>query len=227
LLLNSDTLLEKGALQTLADYLENHPRAAIVGPRLLNQDGTLQVSCYPFPTPLNTLFVNSSLGRLIGHIPVMRTFFYPAWRHNQARAVPWVVGAALAIRREAFEAVGGFDEAFFMYYEEVDLCYRMKALGWQTHFTPDAAIVHEGGASTAQYRTDMQVKFFASAIRFCQRHYSGMRLTALTTILKGIILARWISDTLRLHVTRDTKKCIRIAEDVTAWKRVLQGDWQR
>jgi GT2 family glycosyltransferase len=223
LLLNSDTLLQPGALQALSTYLELHPYAAIVGPRLVNPDGTLQASCHPFPTPLNTLLVNTTLGRLIGYAPVLRNYYLSTWPHTCARRVPWVKGAALAIRRKAFETVNGFDESFFMYYEEVDLCYRLHAAGWQVHFAPVTTVVHAGGASTKQYRTAMAVQNFASAMRFYQQHYSGIRLAELVVLLKSIILARWIIDSVRLHITRDTRARAAIAEDVVAWRRVLCG----
>jgi GT2 family glycosyltransferase len=155
LLLNSDTLLQAGALMALSGYLDLHPHAAIVGPHLVEADGTLQASCYPFPTPLNTFLENSTsailLGRLIRrHIPLLRNFYLRTWPHTSARVVPWLKGAALAIRRTAFDAVGGFDESYFMYFEDADLCYRLNAAGWKVHFVPITTVVHIGGASTSR-----------------------------------------------------------------------------
>src|SRR5262249_32929400 len=134
LLLNSDTLLSSGALKALGDYLDLHPRAAIVGPRLVNSDGTLQASCYPFAGTLEWFLDNDACVQLIRYVPVLRNHCLRTWSHTYARAVPCVKGAALAIRREAFDAVGGFDESFFMYFEEMDLCHRLEAIGWQVHF---------------------------------------------------------------------------------------------
>jgi N-acetylglucosaminyl-diphospho-decaprenol L-rhamnosyltransferase len=227
LLLNSDTLLPTGALQALGAYLDLHPRAAIVGPRLVNPDGTLQASCYPFPTPLHTFLENSTsailLGRLIRrHVPVLRNSYLRTWPHSSARVVPWVKGAALAIRREAFDAVGGFDESFFMYFEDADLCYRLQAAGWQVHFAPVTTVVHVGGASTVQRRTDMAVQLLASTLRFYQRHSSALRLAGVVVIVRSLMLARIIGDTARLSVTRDTSERARIAEDRAAWQRVQQ-----
>jgi len=226
LLLNSDILLQAGALKALSTYLDLHPKAAIVGPRLVNTDGTLQVSCYPFPTVLNTLFVNSRLGLLIRYVPIFRNYFLPTWSHTHARVVPWVKGAAMAIRREAIEAVGKFDESFFMYFEEVDLCYRLAAAGWQVHFAPVTTLVHVGEASTMQHRTDMAVQLLASTFHFYRRHYSGFRLAALGVVLKIIVLARWLNETVFLYVTRDKSKRARITADVAAWRRVLRMHWR-
>ncbi|MBI3952204.1 MAG: glycosyltransferase [Acidobacteria bacterium] len=223
LLLNSDTLLQLGALGALSCYLDSHLRAAIVGPRLVNQDGALQASCYPFPTAINWLFLNSHLGRLIRFIPVLRDHYLPTWSHDHARLVPWVSGAAIGIRREALEEVGGFDEPFFMYYEEVDLCYRLSTAGWQVHFAPVTTVVHAGGASTSQNRTDMTVQLLTSTMQFCRKHSSRLSLAELRMLLKGLTLARWIGDAVRLRLTRDACKRARIADSIAAWQRMLLG----
>jgi GT2 family glycosyltransferase len=226
LLLNSDTLLQSGALKALGACLDSHPRAAIVGPRLINTDGTLQTSCYPFPTPFSTLIGNTTLNGLIKNIPILRKHYLPAWPHNTQRLVPWVKGAVLAVRRQAFEAVGGFDESFFMYFEETDLCYRLWRAGWQVYFAPVTSVVHIGGASTMQVRTDMAVQFFASLRLFYERHYSRARLVELIAIVKIIVLIRWLVDVVRFHSERDTWQRAVIATDVAAWQRVLFGRWR-
>jgi len=223
LLLNADTLIQPGALQALSSYLDLHPRAAIVGPRLVNLDGTLQASCYAFSTPLSTLLEHSTLGRLVRYVPVLRNKYLGTWPHSHTRVVAWVKGAALAIRREAFEAVGGFDESFFMYFEEADLCYRLNAAGWQVHFAPVTTVKHVGGASTIEVRAEMAEQLFVSTMQFFQRHYSGIRLTKLIVTMKSIMLARLTIDTVRLHITRDVCKRAKIAADVATWQRALFG----
>jgi GT2 family glycosyltransferase len=225
LLLNSDILLQAGAVNALSNYIDVHPRAAIVGPRLVNTNGTLQASCYPFPTILNTFFVDTCLGDLIRYVPVLRNHFLPTWPHHHAKIVPWVKGAAMAIRREAFETVGGFDETFFMYSEEIDLCYRLLAIGWQVHFAPVTTAVHPGGASTAQHQTEMAVQLLASTFKFYRKHYSGIRLVAMNMLLKNIVQYRWIRDTLRLHVASDKCKKAKIKADVAAWQAMLPKAW--
>lgn len=230
LLLNSDTLLQAGALKALSSYLDLHPRAALVGPRLVEADRTLQASCYPFPTPLNTFLENSTsaifLGRLIRrHIPLLRNSYLRTWPHTSARVVPWIKGAALAIRRTAFEAVGGFDESYFMYFEDADLCYRLNAAGWQVHFAPVTTVVHMGGASTGQWRTEMAVRRLASTFQFYQQHASRLHLAEVVLIIKGLMLARWISGIARLYLTRNAGKRAEIAADMAAWRRVLLGRW--
>jgi GT2 family glycosyltransferase len=226
LLLNSDTLLPTGALPALSTYLDEHPAAAVLGPRLINSDGTLQASCYPFPGTLSWIVDNDDIGFLIRRIPVIRNRLLRTWPHTHARVVPWVKGAALAIRREAFESVSGFDESFFLYFEETDLCHRLKAAGWHTHFAPVTTITHVGAASAVQRCADMTVQLAASNMLFCQRHYSPMRATALVMIMKITMVMRLIRDAIRLHIARDLAKSARIAADVEAWQRVLLGQWR-
>lgn len=225
LLLNSDTRLFPGTLQVLSDYLDHHPKAAIVGPRLLNQDGTLQPSCYSFPTPLHIFLEESTLIRLVRIIPGLRNWLQRTWPHTQSRMVPWVLGAALAIRRESFETVGGFDESFFLYAEEIDLCYRLHAAGWETHFTPEAKVIHIGGASTQHRRADMALQFFHSMLHFYRCHYPGLRLIQFILLMKSIALARWLRDTTRLRLTHDRHQCARIAEDLGTWQHIFLSDW--
>jgi len=141
--------------------------------------------------------------------------------------VPWVRGAALAIRREAFEAVGGFDESFFIYGEEMDLCYRLREANWSVHFAPVTTVIHVGGASTDQRRTDMQVQLFASLRHFYRLHYSRRRLALLIVIVTGFAVAKWCLDRLRLAAVRDGHERARIEEDLAAWKRVALGRWRR
>jgi GT2 family glycosyltransferase len=232
LLLNSDTLLQSGALKALSDYLAQHPRAAIVGPRLVEPDGALQASCYPFPTPLNTFLENSTtairLGRLIRrHIPLLRNSYLRTWPHTSARVVPWIKGAALVLRRTAFDAVGGFDESYFMYFEDADLCYRLNAAGWQVHFAPVTTVVHVGGASTRQWRTRMAVQLLASTIQFYQRHASRLCVTEVVLIIKGLMLARWISGGVHFCLARDACKRAEIVADMAACRGVLFGHWPK
>jgi N-acetylglucosaminyl-diphospho-decaprenol L-rhamnosyltransferase len=231
LLLNADTLLRPGTLLALKRYLDQHPRAAIVGPRLEDPDGTLQASCYPFPTPLHTFLENSTIAVVVGrrirrHIPFLRNLYLRTWPHASPRIVPWVKGAALAVRRDAFEAVGGFDESFFMYFEDADLCYRLGRCGWEVHFTPTATVVHVGGTSTAQCHAEMAVQLLASTLKFYQRHSSRIRYAEVSTILKTMMLARWISGKLALYLTRDVRTRARLTEEIAASQKVILGKWQ-
>jgi N-acetylglucosaminyl-diphospho-decaprenol L-rhamnosyltransferase len=223
LLLNSDTELQRGCLDALVHYLQLHPAVGIAGPRLENPDGSLQRSCHLFPSPAVTLLEMTPVRRLAHYLPTFREHYPRAWAHNRARRVDWLTGAALALRRQAFLSVGGFDESYFMYQEEVDLCYRMLAAGWETHFTPAGTIVHVGGASTGQFRVEMAAQHLLSVLRFYDRHHRGARRTAARTIVKASVVGRWVRDGLRYCVTRESAARSEIAGNLSAWSRVL-GD---
>ena len=232
LLLNSDTRLEPGALEALSRYLDQHPGAAIVGPRLLNSDGTLQASCYPFPRPLDTFLENSTyaifIGRLIRrYVPGVRGLYWRTWPHDSPRMVPWVKGAALAIRREAFKTVGGFDESFFMYFEDADLCCRLAKVGWEIHFTPVTSVIHVGGASTDQVRGDMAAQLLHSTDLFYQRYSSRSSIVVMSVIVKSLMLAKWIGGTLRLAFIRDVNRRRKISEEIVTFQKVLLGQDRR
>ncbi len=197
LLLNSDTLLQAGVVAGLRRYLDQHPRVAVVGPRLHNLDGTLQASCYPAPTPFNLFLEESLLGRLAAYLPGVRQRYLRTWAHDSAKAVPWVLGAALAIRREAFLAVGGFDPAFRLYFEETDLCHRLWAAGWAVHFAPVGTIVHLGGASTSQHYARTQHQLFDSAQLFYARHYSRGHAVRLRLVMIPALLGQLAHDVVR------------------------------
>lgn len=226
LLLNSDTILERGALAALRAYLDVHPRAAIVGPRLVNPDGTLQRSVHQFPTPLVTLLEYSWIGWAVGLVPGLRRFYAAADPHRRARAVSWVTGAALAIRKSAFESVGGFDRAFFMYFEEVDLSYRLHQAGWETHFAPVTDVMHIGGASTKQQRRAMLAEQLAAAVRFSERHHSPAAARRTRWALRFALWNRLASDTMRYHLTRDAAHRVRLANDITITRGMLRDQWQ-
>lgn len=227
-LLNSDTRLQPGSLKALSHYLDQHPRAAIVGPRLEGSDGTLQASCYPFPTPLDTFLENSTcaifIGRLIRrYVPGIRGLYWRTWSHDSPRIVPWLKGAALAIRREAFNAVGGFDESFFMYFEDADLCCRMKKAAWEVHFAPVTTIVHAGGRSTGKVRADMAVQLLRSTNLYYRRHSSPAAVALVNGVINSLMLSQWIGNALRLVWTRDAEKREVIFQKIAACKTVLRG----
>jgi GT2 family glycosyltransferase len=225
LLLNSDTLLPRGALRALSAYLDQHPKVAVAGPRLLNSDHTLQASCFPFPGTLSWFLDNDDLRWFTRHIPMLKNRLWRVWPHTHARQVPWVKGAALLIHRQAFESVGGFDESFFLYFEETDLCFRLSIAGWETHFAPVTTIIHAGEASTKQRCTDSTVQLVASNMKYCRKHYSRAWSSALVIVMRGTVLARLIRDAFRWHIVREASKRARIAADMAAWHRVLLGQW--
>lgn len=206
LLLNSDTELRAGALTALAACFDGHPRAGLVGPRLLNPDGTVQESCFPFPRPLRPL----------------TKWALRSYTHDRPQVVPWVVGAALGLRRAAFEAVGGFDESYRMYFEEVDLAFRLNQSGWETRFTPSAEVVHIVAASTSQRRAEMALRTRLSAREFFRRHHSGLALTVALAMEYALTAGRLVRDVARYGVARSTPHKQRLKEDLAVWWELLR-----
>jgi GT2 family glycosyltransferase len=169
LLLNSDAFPEPNAIPALVAYLQSHPEAAVAGPRLLNTDGTLQLSCFRFPSPAGVWLENLWISTLLPNHPTLG--YYRRWAHDQERCVDFVIGACLLVRREAYEQVGGFDDSFFMYQEETDWQRRMHDRGWQIGFTPSAVVTHLGGASGASEKARINNHFFESMDHYLHKHY--------------------------------------------------------
>jgi GT2 family glycosyltransferase len=147
-LLNSDAFLKPNALLSAIRHMEDNPTAGLGGGRLIGRDGSWQPAARMFPSPLNDLLMLSGLAatypqsRFLGRAD--RTWANP----GKAAAVDWVPGAFSIIRKEVLDRVGHFDERFFLYYEEVDLCRRIKAAGYGIWYWPDVVVVHLGGESS-------------------------------------------------------------------------------
>jgi hypothetical protein len=148
LLLNSDAWPMANAIERLAAFGEAHPRAGIVGPRLRNPDGSVQPSVRGHPTLWRIATEYLFLRRLAPRSRALNAFYGAGFDYASEREVEVLKGAVLLVRREASESVGGFDPEYFMYGEEMDLCYRVREAGWTVVFDPDAEFVHVGGVST-------------------------------------------------------------------------------
>jgi GT2 family glycosyltransferase len=172
LLLNTDTVVHPGALRALVVFAAQHPEAGIIGPRLLNADGSIQYSCRTFPTLANGFFRNTFLGRLFPRNRFNRRYLLTDWDHSSARAVDWVSGAAMFIRREVLDQVGLLDEGFFMYCEDVDLCYRARQAGWEVWYCPDAVITHFIARASDKNAAAMIAQRHLSMYRFFRKHYA-------------------------------------------------------
>jgi glycosyltransferase involved in cell wall biosynthesis len=154
----------------MAAYMEAHEEVGIVGPRLLNPDGTLQPSRRRFPTLLTALVESTPLQRWLGNTPAIRRFYMLDVPERDAQQVDWLSGAALLCRREALSQAGLFDPGYFMFSEEVDLCKRVKDAGWEVVYSPNSEIVHYGGQSTAQAVAARHIDFNTSKARYFRLH---------------------------------------------------------
>ncbi len=169
LLLNDDTIIHEGAFDCLVAYLDSHPESAVVGPRLLNGDGSLQVSCYRFPSPLRRMFENLLFNAAFPNHPIVGD--HRSWPHDTERDVEYVSGAALLVRRSVIDRVGLFDTRFFMYAEEADWQKRMHADGWKVSFCPSSVITHLGGQSSTGMKDRQFCEFNRSQVKFIRKHY--------------------------------------------------------
>jgi N-acetylglucosaminyl-diphospho-decaprenol L-rhamnosyltransferase len=170
MLLNPDTEVRAGALGALVSYLDTHPEAGAAGPQLLNPDGSVQSSRRRFPTLATALFESTWLQPLAPR-GVPRDYYVLDRRDDETCAVDWVTGAALAVRREAFERVGGLDERFFMYSEELDWCRRIRQAGWQIVYLPQAQIVHHEGKSSEQAVPARHINFQRSKVLYFEKYH--------------------------------------------------------
>lgn len=188
LLLNPDTLVASGALRSLVDFLDKHPEAGAAGPRILNPDGSLQVSSHPRPT------LSRELWRLLHLDSVSPYAMYPRikWETNQPQEADVLSGACLLLRKEVLEQVGFLDEDYFIYSEEVDLCYRIQRAGWRMYWMPQAEVVHFGGQSTQQVPTEMFLHLYHSNIKYFRKHYGWSATQIYKLILRIAALLRLI-----------------------------------
>jgi GT2 family glycosyltransferase len=177
LLLNSDAFLTPGALDSLLACAQSHPNAAVIGPRLSNEDGSLQVSCFRFPSPTRAWLENLWISSLFSHTAPVGD--YRRWPHDTERPVDSVIGACMLVRREAFDQTGGFDEAFFMYQEETDWQKTLRERGWIVYFTPEAKVTHLGGASGKDEAARVNAHFFESLDYYECKHHGPMGLVSL------------------------------------------------
>lgn len=214
LLLNADTEIGRGTSEKIVEYLDRHPRVAVAGPRIVTASGTHEPSVHRFPTPLPLLVEESGIRRLF------RLGRRDEWR---ARPADWLLGAALAIRREAFDHVGGFDEAYFLYQEEVDLCFRLHAAGWEIHYAPVATVLHVGGASTSQQAAEAYGQYIRSTRRFARLWLSPARSVGVRVVLQAVLVARAAREVAQLAWTRDRTRRNGLRGRLAAWRRGLRA----
>jgi N-acetylglucosaminyl-diphospho-decaprenol L-rhamnosyltransferase len=188
LLMNADAWPAEGAVDALVACAERSPRAGVVAPRLLNHDGSLQRSVRAFPTLWRLATEYFFLRKLAPRSRVLNAFYAGGFDHDLERDVDWVKGAVLLLRREAVEAVGAFDSAFFIFSDEVDLCYRLRLAGWCTRFYPGAVFWHIGGASTGSEWSRFQRELLRGHLRFFAKHY-GLRHAERARLLLLIALS--------------------------------------
>jgi len=157
ILLNPDTEIRDNAFYTMVKFMEAHGDCGALGPKLLNTDGSLQRSCKTFPTLETMLYSALFLDQLFPKSKMFGKHFMTWWNFDSMHEVDQPMGSALMIKKYVFDKVGRFDENIFIWFDEVDLCYRIKKAGWKIYFTPEAEIIHHLSKSFKQWKSIPQI----------------------------------------------------------------------
>jgi N-acetylglucosaminyl-diphospho-decaprenol L-rhamnosyltransferase len=199
LLINTDAFPEPGAIQALYRLAEEQGSVGIAGAHLLNPDGSFQGSYASFPNLWQEFLMLTGLGRFFCGS------FYPNYApkpEEKAKPVNYVQGACLFVNRKAYEQVGGLDERYFMYSEEVDWCYAMQKAGWEVWYQPDACVVHIGGASSSGRKVQREADLYLSRVRFFQKNYGNFSTELLKAMLLGITSVKYVVHSILKLISR-------------------------
>ena len=150
LVLNPDIIVQPNSIEILIDFMDNNSDAGVVCPKLKNIDGSLQYSCRTFYKLSTILFRRTLLGKIFPAHKILSEHLMSDLDHNNVMVVDWALGGSMLIRRKAVKENRIFDERFFVYFEDVDLCYRMKKNGWKVYYVPDAVMIHRHIRDSAQ-----------------------------------------------------------------------------
>lgn len=183
LFLNPDTIVYNSALDKMVEYLDTNHNIAILGPKLVNLEGTLQRSCGIYPNLFTEFTIRTFLSRLFPHNRVFGAYLMAGWDYSSPRKVDWVTAACMMVRKDVFCKVQGYDENIFMFYDEVDLCYRVKQLGKNIVFFPQVTVCHIGGGSWRNFREIPIFHNCRSAYYFFQKHYTKWQSMVLKFLL--------------------------------------------
>jgi GT2 family glycosyltransferase len=193
MMLNPDTIVLTDALELLVAYMDGHPEADIAGPKLLNEDFTFQPQCRRgFPKLINSLAYYTGLNQIFRRNRALNSYLLSYLPEDEIAPVDAVSGSAMIVRRERVEAAGGLlDEAYFMHFEDIDLCYRVKQKGGQVWYVPDAEIVHLKGRSSWTREKGVRRNFLESAMIYFKRNYRPENPAGCLALIIGLKLIKW------------------------------------
>lgn len=192
LLLNSDAEITDGAIDACFEFMESHPLCGIMGGKLLYPDGAVQVSVCPFPS----LYIAFTQHLLLARLFPDSRIFAPhrnAFKKNdyeKEQQVDWVSGAFMTVNRKCLEQAGLFDEKFFLYYEETDLCLRCRNAGWEIRYFPSAAVIHYANKTTAKFKPKVFEYSSASLVYYFSKHKPLISVMALKAMLFPLVCLR-------------------------------------
>jgi N-acetylglucosaminyl-diphospho-decaprenol L-rhamnosyltransferase len=194
-----DVELEPGSTKALSAVLDEHPDVGLVAPRVETPDGALYPSVRRFPSLVDAAG-HAFLHFLWPSNPFSRRYKMVDWDHRTAADVDWVAGTHFLVRREAWEAVHGFDEQFFMFVEDVDLCWRLHQAGWRIRYEPSSTVKHTVSSSTDQTPYRMIAEHHRSLYRFNRTRFTGRRRALLPVIAAALtvrLVLAWIQRAIR------------------------------
>ena len=201
LLLNSDVEITPGAIEALINFLQENPRIGMVGGKLLNSDGTLQPSCRPFPSLRRIIFsYRSPVNIIFPNNLYTRSYLTPPGSYETIHQVDSVAAAFVLVRRAALEEIGLFDQRFFMFLEDSDLCYRMKKSGWGVYYYPQSSVYHHWGGTSSKMPYRMVLEHNLSMWRFLLKHYQ-YRFTKKALLAIGFfvnVIITWLLQSISL-----------------------------
>jgi N-acetylglucosaminyl-diphospho-decaprenol L-rhamnosyltransferase len=193
LVLNPDTVASRGSIGSAIEKLSSKPRAGVLGVKILNTDGTLQPSAKRFPTPFANFIIATGLHSILPRTWQRDLLLAQYWEHDEERAVDWVMGSFMLVKREAIDRVGAIPDEYFMYFEEVDWCYQVHRGGFEVWFTPDIAITHHGSKSSDQKPSEWRASLmYEGKYKFCKRNYGGFKTKLIqATDFAGYTVRKW------------------------------------
>lgn len=193
LLLNPDTQVLEDALSLMYEFMEENLKIGALGPKLLNPDKTVQASCREFPSFSTLIWEFFGLSRLFPRSRVFGRWRMGCFDFDIQREVDQPMGSCLMLRRATLEDVGAFDENFVMFFNDVDLCFRIKKGGWKIYFYPEAKVIHYKGASTRKAKAKMIWLSHLAFYKFFKKHKTGLvNRLLLLLLLIPLILSAWV-----------------------------------
>ncbi|MCO5050843.1 MAG: glycosyltransferase family 2 protein [Verrucomicrobiae bacterium] len=217
-LVNSDVVVHPGCFEELTNYLESHSSAGLVGPRITGGDGLLQRSCRRLPSVWNLTCSVLALDRVFPRHPLFSGFELRHWNYDHLGEVEVLSGCFWLVRRSAVEKVGGLDERFFFYAEDLDWCKSFRDAGWKNVYVPQATATHFGGGSSANAPLRYSIEMLRANLKYWKKHYGGLgqcTYYVLALLYHGIrLVARFalslgLSDRNGNHKLREHFVCLR------------------
>jgi GT2 family glycosyltransferase len=199
MLLNPDTLVIGDALAQLVKYVEAHPDVGVVGPQTRNANGTIQSTRRRFPTLATAIFESTWLQPFAPR-GVLNRFYATDIADDAIADVDWVQGSAFMVRREAYEQVGGLDEHYIMFSEEVDWCKRIKSVGWRVVYIGAAQIIHYGGQSTEQVTARKHIHFQQSKLRYFRKYHGSLAAMLVRVVLLVSYAQQLVAESIKAAV---------------------------